>query len=103
MDHLSDNEVRAQIKSLILKLAASNIRAVAAIHDERKITVVCSASPGSDGDTIPRPCDGCGQQIWLGPDVQELLEKRGARPSDVLCVPCFFKNMKERRDAVPED
>ena len=29
MDHLSDNEVRAQIKSLILKLAASNIRAVA--------------------------------------------------------------------------
>jgi hypothetical protein len=40
---------------------------------------------------------------YSGEDVQELLEKRGARPSDVLCVPCFSKNMEERRDAVPED
>lgn len=97
------DEIRAQIKALILKLTAHNIRAMAALHGEEKITVVCSTNPGSDGDTIPRPCDGCGQQIWLGPDVQELLEKRGACPSDVLCVPCFSRNIEERRDAIPKN
>jgi hypothetical protein len=42
---------------------------------------------------------GCGAEIWLSPSTQKVLAERGDRPSQMMCIFCLARIVKEESDA----